>query len=92
MDPQTFSDSLLKGATNLIAEIYYIADLPRAHVIQNNKHYTEFLNQDAVTTLFKQLMNRMIFLCETPYNAAAYRTMLKRLQIPFESLASEYAC
>ena len=92
MDPQSFSDSLLKWAAKLIAELYYVAELPRAHVIQNNKYYTEFLNQHAVTTLFDQLINRMVFLHETPDNASAYRTMLKRLQEPFESLEIEYAC
>ena len=92
MDPQTFSDSLLKSAAKLIAELYYVADLPRDHVIQNNKYYTEFLNQHAVITLFNQLIDRMISLGETPDNDAAYRTMLKRLQKPFESLESEYAC
>ena len=81
MDPTVFSNLMKEAAGDVFGELFSVADLPRAHVLEFLKHISlKFLKHPAVTALFSQILGKLFNLGKNVQNVNAYASMIQIFQ------------
>ena len=90
MDTSTFSNSLTAEAVKFVGNYFYLKDMPRVRVINIIDDISQFLLNHTTSSFFEQIIKRMEILGEDPGTLQAYKTMIYKLQRPFEEVNTEW--
>ena len=90
MNYSTFSEKLDTIAGPMVSEMFQMPDLPRFRVPEFVQKFEKFLQDDIVSSLFVQIIDRLKFLGESAQNIRNFNSMLVKLRKPFDKFRTEW--